>query len=263
MPVASQRRNQILEAARACMSESGPERLTLRKVAERAQVSHATVAYYFQTRQNLIDAALLETSQEFMGALLQRELVYGPDDLRDLVETFLDAGNPSARFVVQMIDAGLRDLQLRPTHDEFIAYGRDRIERSIRVGIEMGSYRRDIDPKLGAALIHTILIWWQSEVAAGATSRELALEIGRLALKLLEPSHSEMGTDRHSRPRPKNAVSDNGAQAVPTSIAPVDAIEASLVADPRLSPQTARTLSETFRNVYNLATGLSQHDDEQ
>lgn len=251
--VASQRRRQIVEAARTCIAEEGVEKLTLRKVAERAQVSHATIAYYFHSRQQLIDAAFLEISEEFMRVLRQRQLFYGPQDLNDLVESFLDRENASARFVVQMIDAGLRDMQLRATHDEFVAYGRDRIERSIRVGIEVGHYRPDIDPKLAAALIHTLLIWWESELAAGATSRELALDVGRLALRLLERPQA----GGQERPPATGAAAEdgNGALSLLRMAPPPELIEASLLNDSRLSPEAAATLAETFTKLYWLSAG--------
>src|SRR5688572_21694217 len=184
--VASQRRRQIMDAARACISEEGVEKLTMRKVAERAQVSHATIAYYFNSRRELIDSALLEISEEFMIGLRQRQLFYGTHDLIDLTQVFLDPDNPSSRFVVQMIDAGLHDPELRSLHDEFVSYGRERIEKSIRVGMQMGDLRDDLDPKLAAALVHTVLIWWQCELAAGATSRDMALAVGGLVLGLLQ-----------------------------------------------------------------------------
>jgi AcrR family transcriptional regulator len=253
--VASQRRKQIVEAARACIAEEGVDKLTLRKVAERAQVSHATIAYYFNTRQELVDSAFLEISEEFMGELRQRQLVYGPQDLADLVESFLDPARPSSRFVVQMIDAGLRDLQLRGTHDEFVAWGRDRIEKSIRVGIETGHYRADIDPKLAAALIHTVLIWWESELAAEATTREVALDVGRLAIRLLE--QPQRGKPARRQANAGGAGTRNGQNELLDAVGiPSDLFEASLLNDPRLSPQAAMTLAETFKKLYWLAAGM-------
>ena len=52
--VASQRRRQIIDAARECITEEGVEKLTLRKVGDRAGVSHATIAYYFHSRRELM-----------------------------------------------------------------------------------------------------------------------------------------------------------------------------------------------------------------
>ncbi len=252
--VASQRRKQIIDAARECISEEGVDKLTLRKVGERAQVSHATIAYYFNSRRELIDSALLEISEEFMIGLRRRQLFYGIRDLVDLTHTFLDADNPSSRFVVQMIDAGLHDPELRATHDEFVSYGRERIEKSIRVGIQMGELRDDLDPNLAAALVHTVLIWWQSELAAKATSRDTALEVGRLVLDLLRPRPTE--EQPHVSPRPPGQ-SRNGDDAATRFMAPVDVIEASLMNDPRLSGKAATTLAEAFRKLYDLALDVT------
>jgi AcrR family transcriptional regulator len=248
--VASQRRKQIIDAARDCISEEGVDKLTLRKVAERAHVSHATIAYYFNSRRELIDSALLEISEDFMVGLRQRQLAYGTRDLIDLTDRFLDPENPSARFIVQMIDAGLKDAELRPTHDEFIGYGRERIEKSIRVGMQMGELRDDVDPRVAAALLHTVLIWWQTELAAEATTRDLALEVGGLVLDLLQPlpaGGKAAGSARAPASRNGHRLATG---TLPTTI---DLIESSLLNDPRLSRKAATTLAETFRKLYEWA----------
>jgi AcrR family transcriptional regulator len=245
--IESQRKKQIIEAARSCITEEGVERLTLRKVAERAQVSHATIAYYFNTRRELIDSALLEISESFMIGLRQRQFQYGTKDLADLIDNFLDAENQGARFVVQMIDAGIHDSDLRETHDEFISYGRDRIEKSLIAGMEMGELRSDVDPKLAAALLHTVLIFWQAELVAGATSRDRALQVGRLVLSLLDVSSqvANTGTKRGLSNGRRHESFD-----VPAS--PADVLEAALGSDPRISSDAAQVLTTTFRQLYEL-----------
>lgn len=253
--VASQRRRQILEAARACITEEGVEKLTLRKVGERAQVSHATITYYFKTRKDLIDSALLEISDDFLDVLRRRQTLYGMGDLRDLLENFLDADNASARFVVQMTDAGQHDADLRSTHDEFIQYGRDRIERSMRVATEMGELRRDVDPSTAAALFHSMLVWWQTELAAGTGTREEALAVGRLVLSLLESPPGARSPKAETAP-------ETGTASLLTELSPVDLIAASLMRDPRLDIEARTTLTETFSSLYRLAAGRSRSDAE-
>jgi AcrR family transcriptional regulator len=244
MTVESQRKIQIIEAARACITEVGIDKLTLRKVAERAQVSHATIHYYFNSRKDLIDSALLEISQDFMIGIRQRQLLPGTKDLADLIETFLDPQRPNSRFIVQMIDAGLHDTDLRPTHDEFLSYGRDRIERSIRAGIEMGELRSDIDPTVAAALLHTVLIFWEAELVAGAASRDRALEVARLALSLLDSS---------SQPPTESRTPPGAFRSIIRSLgSPADLLEASLADDPVIGPEAAQTLAHTFRQLYGL-----------
>jgi AcrR family transcriptional regulator len=249
--VESQRKKQIIEAARACITEEGVEKLTLRKVAERTQVSHATIAYYFNTRQELIDSALLEISEDFMVGLRQRQLFYGTKDLVDHIDTFLDAERDSSRFVVQMIDAGLHDVNLRATHDEFVGYGRDRIEKSLKVGMEMGELRSDVDPEIAAALLHTVLIFWESELVAGTDTREKALKVARLALNLFDSSSQGDRTEGHVR---QIATNGNGVRNVYKGAqeSPVEVLEAALMDDPNLSPEAAQTLAQTFRQLYRL-----------
>jgi AcrR family transcriptional regulator len=242
--VESQRKKQIIEAARACITEEGFEKFTLRKVAERAEVSHATIAYYFNTRKELIDAALLEMSEDFMVGLRQRQLFYGTKDVVDLIDTFLDADRESSRFVVQMIDAGLHDVNLRTTHDEFVVYGRDRIEKSLKAGIEMGELRSDVDPKIAAALLHTVLIFWESELVAGTGSREMALQVARLALNLLDSANQQLKEGQRLAPTNGFRMSLLGS--------PVEVLEASLMEDQSLSPQAAQTLAQIFRQLHGL-----------
>ena len=257
--VASQRRKQIIDAARDCISEEGVDKLTLRKVAERAHVSHATIAYYFNSRRELIDSALLEISEDFMVGLRQRQLAYGTPDLIELTDRFLDPENPSARFIVQMIDAGLKDSELRPTHDEFIGYGRDRIEKSIRVGMQMGELRDDIDPRVAAALLHTVLIWWQTELAADAAPRDLALKVGSLVLELMRTP----GVSPQPLGRARRAVPANGhGPFISTLPSTVELIEASLMNDPQLSTRAASTLVDTFRKLYELAADVSDKESK-
>lgn len=242
--VESQRRAQILEAARACITEEGVEKLTLRKVAERARVSHATIAYYFNTRRELIDSALLEISEDFMVGIRQRQRLYGTKDLADLIDTFLDPQRFNSRFIVQMIDAGLHDADLRGTHDEFVNFGRDRIERSIRVGIEMGELRGDIEPSVAAALLHTVLIFWEAELVAGTASRERALEVAELALSLLDSSNQPPTESRTTADTFRSIISSLGS--------PAEVLEASLVGDPMVSPEAAQNLASIFRQLYGL-----------
>jgi AcrR family transcriptional regulator/diketogulonate reductase-like aldo/keto reductase len=248
--VAEQRRKQIIEAARWCIAEEGVDKLTMRKVAERAQIGHATIAYYFQSRRELIDSALLEMSSEFLVDLQRRRRVNGTRRQEVLLHAFLDADNPTARFVIQMIDAGLHDGDLRRTHDEFVKYGRDSIRQSIQVAIERGELKPDLDADAAAALFHSVLIWWEAEIVAGAESPEDAREVALLLLSLLRPQ-SEAGG-----PPPKPTAS----REFETSM---DVIEYALANDPRLSPRASGALVSAIRSMYELAVDAPSGGDEE
>lgn len=44
----------LIESAKKCISEKGLEKLTLKSVAEQANVSQGTVYYHFRTKENLM-----------------------------------------------------------------------------------------------------------------------------------------------------------------------------------------------------------------
>jgi hypothetical protein len=103
-----------------------------------------------------------------------------------------------------------------------------------------------------------VLIWWQSELAANATSRDKALAVGGLVLNLLQnrPDHEHVRAQRQAATR-----SRNGHVSVATLPTTAEVIETSLLNDRRLSGKAAATLAETFRKLYELA--LDARDPER
>jgi TetR/AcrR family transcriptional regulator, fatty acid metabolism regulator protein len=229
-----------MEAVMACIAEDGLERTTMRSVAERAGVSTGTLAYYFQSKKDLVDAALLNASHQYMQRFntwhAGRE-DHGPASLNRLVERFLSRDNDDAGFVLQMIEVGLHNAELRGTHQEMIEAGRAMIEKSIRTGKDAGKYREDIDPRLAAALLHGVLIWWGSELIWNATSEELARDASMLAVRLLE--RVQLPLDRESG----------------MEVSTPEAIRALLACDANLEPDAADTLADAVELLYRLAAG--------
>jgi AcrR family transcriptional regulator len=235
--VASQRRTQIMRAVMACISEQGLEKATMRNVADRAGVSTGTIAYYFKSKKEMVDAALLEASQAYMEGW-HASKGNGPWSLDRLVEDFLAKDNTDAGFVLQMIEVGLHNSELRGTHQEMIEAGRTKIEESLRHGIAAGRIRPDIDPKLAAAMLHGVLIWWGSELMSNATSQDLARQVGRLAVRLLEVPPSITSKKRRAY---------DGIEGSPT----VQTMRALLVSDPKLPRRAADALAEAFEKLYD------------
>ena len=58
------RRAQILRAARTCIVALGYERVTVRGVAETADVSTGTIIHYFGDKDTMLEAALLDKVQD-------------------------------------------------------------------------------------------------------------------------------------------------------------------------------------------------------
>jgi AcrR family transcriptional regulator len=77
---AAQTRERILEAARRILAEGGVERLTTRRVAELAGVSHGMVHYHFADKRDLIVALVVHARRDWVEPL--EELVDGPGTSR-------------------------------------------------------------------------------------------------------------------------------------------------------------------------------------
>ncbi|MCD6585794.1 MAG: TetR family transcriptional regulator [Desulfobacteraceae bacterium] len=60
---ANERRKQILQALYECLSEKGHERVTIKKIAQRAGLPHGVIHYYFTDKDEII-AELVQTLQE-------------------------------------------------------------------------------------------------------------------------------------------------------------------------------------------------------
>jgi TetR/AcrR family transcriptional regulator, fatty acid metabolism regulator protein len=242
--VESQRRRQIMEAVMACIADHGLERTTMRAVADMAGVSTGTLAYYFKSKKELVDAALLHASRQYMERFNNERggsSSHAPEMLERLVERFLARDNTDASFVLQMIEVGLHNTELRGTHQEMIEAGRAMIEKSIRAGKETGVYREDVDPRLAAAMLHGVLIWWGSELIWNATSEELARDASRLAIRLLEKDRGPALFDKV------------GVAGLEVSTAEV--MRTLLAADRHLEPEVAIQLANAFELLYNIAAG--------
>lgn len=85
---AEERRNQLLEAARAVILKRGLSSLTMELLASEAGVSNPLIYKYFDTRLELLQALLTRTLQEF-GDLVARKLAEH-DDYRDIVRVFVE-----------------------------------------------------------------------------------------------------------------------------------------------------------------------------
>src|SRR5215472_2520174 len=82
-------RQQLLASARALFAKHGYDAVSIRTLAEAAQVNPAMISYYFDNKQGLYEAMLADTFQplvERLGALLA-SATEQPRPIR----TFLDA----------------------------------------------------------------------------------------------------------------------------------------------------------------------------
>jgi len=261
--VEAQRRHQLLKAVIACVVEEGFEKTTLRKVAARAGVSTGMLAYYYKTKKDLINAAILEASHAFGEGLdADTSGSFGLRRLRLLLERSLKNDESSAllkNFDLKVRAAALHEPELRRLQYVKLEEGRAKVQRSVTAAIEAGQLREDLDPKIAADIIYGLMIGLNTEMAVAPeiVSDEHVLAVCDYALVLLaQPGPTKRESQAHpsvatNESRLSLGLNQTGGAGATTP----DAVARRLLEDPKLSREAASKLAEAFRNLYALAIG--------
>ncbi|MDD2677374.1 MAG: TetR/AcrR family transcriptional regulator [Methylacidiphilaceae bacterium] len=158
------RRTQLIEATMTVLIEHGFEGLRTRRVAEQAGVNIATLHYYFSTKEKLIHGLA-----DYLGERFRTLHAPGPPPVRDLGlarlrQEFADVAFYWAKerrlllVMQELIHRSRRcpaiDQILQPLLEEW----RGELEAMLRAGREEGSFRTEVSPAEGAALMSTALM---------------------------------------------------------------------------------------------------------
>ena len=242
----TQRKQMVLNAVVESIREDGFDRMTMRRVAERAGVSTGMLVYYFGSKKEMVNAAFAYASQIFTGRLdANTASSFGARRLRLLLESVaLDqkqAEPHTNRFILQVMAAAANDPALQADQRRMVPQGRDRIERSVRAAIEAGEFRADIDPKVAADLIYGLWMGWIAETGAYPdviTPEEMEALAGLVFRLLSREASAEAGETSEA----------------PSAASTPERIAALLAADTRLSPKVAASLAGAIRDLYDVAT---------
>jgi AcrR family transcriptional regulator len=162
-PAGDERRQALVEAAFALLTEEGFEGLRVRTVAARVGINIATLHYYFPSKQDLVRGVVDYLLQQFSTppasgsniadavpmSALRRELMDFADDIQ----------HKPALFIVLM------ELQLRALRDPDIhallqgmdTHWRNHLEHLCQEEIRQGNFRSDLDvPQAASTLIALI-----------------------------------------------------------------------------------------------------------
>jgi AcrR family transcriptional regulator len=146
----TERRNQILRAARAVFIAKGFLAARVEDVAKRAGLSKGAVYFYYSSKRELLLALVQEEHENTYSFLDQAEKDRRPAAVKllDLGQKYLDyfAGLKSPpRFFMMMCEQAIRDEEIREevqaVHQRFV----DAVTRIIAQGIAEGTFR-DTDP---------------------------------------------------------------------------------------------------------------------
>jgi AcrR family transcriptional regulator len=142
-----QRRQRILDAARACFGEAGFAGATIGLIAERAGVSNGLLYRHFQNKEHLFQVVLAEIIRDWVRALVPRS---GDEPAADALEGMF---RRSVEFCRDhpLLPALLRDdreLQLTrlsvASHDRVQPH-RDLVAGILQRGVTSGELRADLD----------------------------------------------------------------------------------------------------------------------
>lgn len=96
-------RDDLLQGARKCIAEKGYSRTTARDIAAASGANLASIGYHFGSKEALLNAAVLESFDEWGDAVEETMHEFSTDDPLDRLEHFLErflASTPSRRTMM-------------------------------------------------------------------------------------------------------------------------------------------------------------------
>jgi AcrR family transcriptional regulator len=160
---ADERRQALVEAAYQAIAQDGFQGLRTRDVAARAGMTHATLHYYFATKEALLQAVI-----EY--AVFQRLLVYVPYEAGTPAQglhTFLTSlyqrmqEDPTTFLdLYELLRRGYQDPVIRNLFLQQHIFGdwHGGLASLTQAGIAQGQFRSDLDPDMLASLLMTFAL---------------------------------------------------------------------------------------------------------
>lgn len=182
------RREAILGAVTDAIASNGVRGIRIDQIAAAAGVSPPLLYYHFESRQDLVRAALEFAHERAPSTGLLAEI---PDDMTayEAVETALlaelDEAPTVRRFSIvwgELSAVAVFDAEMRPyVHGVCESWSTD-VRNTIRMGVEDGSIAADVDPQLAADILTTLVDGLCARWLAGVIELEEARKIARAAI---------------------------------------------------------------------------------
>lgn len=148
------KRRRILDAAQACLGESGYAGATVTEIARRAGVSNGLLYQFFQNKEALVAEVLEEVVREWVRAMVPRDEESATDALEGMFRR--SVGFCRTHPLLPALLRGDPELQLTRLGSS----GRDRVQphrglvaRILMRGIEVGEFRAEVDVTATADVI--------------------------------------------------------------------------------------------------------------
>jgi len=158
---AERTRQRILDAAGQCFAASGYAKTTVEEIALQAAVSKALVYHHFRGKEQILEAVLERTLADWDEAAQTANWPEGKSALQGLAEMHRATlqyarENPLVRALFQNDPLVLLDMRgsaaVRRSLEEF----REQVVGAIRVGVETGELREDLDVERTADVVRIL-----------------------------------------------------------------------------------------------------------
>lgn len=151
-----QRKTQILSAAALVFARKGFERATIADIAKQAGVAEGSIYNYFKNKGDLLvslpQQMLRPTIESLRQQLLQVTAAPAPPEviLDQLAHRMLGAMQQNAHLFRILLSAmpGLKPAARQKYLDGVVLYATGMFEGYLRLGIERGIFRPDLDPRI-------------------------------------------------------------------------------------------------------------------
>ena len=152
------KRRTILDAAVRVFAAKGYHACRVGDIAEEAGVAYGLVYHYFPSKEAVLEAIFRETWGALLGALRELEARSEPaqEKLRKVAAIVLRSWRNDPDLVRVLVREVARSPHLQQEVDE-IAQAFAALERILRGGVEEGSFRDDVDPRLAAWMLYGAL----------------------------------------------------------------------------------------------------------
>ncbi len=169
-----ERRTAILSHAKTLIQEYGVNSFSMQDIADRAEISKATLYLYFKNKDDLMNSLVSESCKEFVNYVNVRitNKMSGAEALRALWMSYIDIFGESADIFIGIgiknsfiIDRDIKEAELKYEERPFFRLIQ-LIERIIEKGVKDGTLLQTINPQK----ITNILIMIASAVVQNAAS---------------------------------------------------------------------------------------------
>jgi len=184
-------KQELIEAAKMCIVENGMEKLTLKTVAEKANVTQGTVYYHFHTKNQLMLDVVKDVCQ-----VSWKEISHTPThefDIPEALNAAKERCGPDSfyhRLFLSLVVSGFNHQEIREELGQLISFENKMLSDKIRelVAEEQGIALMGISPETWAVIINAIIdgLALQSLVSEDFDREKTFAELGLFFQRLLQ-----------------------------------------------------------------------------